>query len=546
MPTIQYFNGKRVVLPGVYSTIKSGVQNPPEVSDYSKILVIDTGSQAGYGGGSGINGAINNGLDSVYEFRDLATYREFLKGGILWKCAEGLFKPDGGDPGASVVYHVKAATTEKSSMDFSPTGGGDNGGVFNISPKDEGVGANGVLDAGNNDNLYKGFAYSIEAGIKDTNKWIFKLWRGSYTGLHTDSIPYDEVAQADAFPILITQSPEFDNVQELIDWANSDANFGDYFILNTGTVTGTGAVVEGDIPSGYQVSAGGTETYDVADLTAVLEAIKDIQYTHILCDKWGKDDYDGATVGAIVSHIETDAKFSKYMFYGGGKDKTEFTQADGSIAQAAFFDTKRVLVVHGDAKKASTAVAEGFRRWPTVYKSAVCVGKIAGLAPQVPGTFKSIAIDGEYHNLTDLEKERALEGGVFATYFDADFNNFVMLQAINSIQNNINLILPNGDSFEHQIERIKTQLNTDLSVNAKKQLLGQPNGVNRNTLNETIVKNWTEGFLETKKATDSQDNLIIRYQSVTVTRDQDTYKVTYEFEPNGPINKLLFTGFIID
>jgi hypothetical protein len=44
MPTSIVFNGKTRILPGVYTQIKSGIENPPRTATYGKILLIDTGS----------------------------------------------------------------------------------------------------------------------------------------------------------------------------------------------------------------------------------------------------------------------------------------------------------------------------------------------------------------------------------------------------------------------------------------------------------------------------------------------------------------------
>ena len=84
MATSKYFDGKIRKLPGVYSDIKSGIQNLPQTSDYSKVLILDTGTGAAYGGKSGINGENESGVDSIYEFTDLVSAREFWKGGIMW------------------------------------------------------------------------------------------------------------------------------------------------------------------------------------------------------------------------------------------------------------------------------------------------------------------------------------------------------------------------------------------------------------------------------------------------------------------------------
>ena len=550
MATSKYFDGKIRKQPGVYSQIKSGVQNLPQTSDFSRVLLIDTGTGAAYGGKSGINGDHDSGLDSIYTFTDLVSARNFWKGGIVWKSLEGLFKPNAGDPGISTLYVVRAATTTKATLTFEATGGGSAGGTFQFFTLDEGLNANGSLDTSNDDNLIKGYGYTVESGVVDTSKFIFKIWLGTYTGDYTDSLSYGEELKANSLPTLLAQSPEFNNIQELIDWAGSNSTFAENFVLDSSgsSVTGAGTVDSDDVTAvdGYNVATGGTETYGTTDLTDALEAVKDLDYTFILCDKYGSANYNSASVGAILSHIETDAKYEKYMFYGGGKDSTEFSQAGGSLAQAAYFDTSKAIVVHGDPLESSSVSPTGFRRWPTLYKAAIVLGRIAGLPPQVPGTFKGIGIDGEAHRLKDREKDQALDGGVLCTFFDADFNNFIILQAVNSLQTNNNIVNPDAQSHLISLERIKSQLNKDISINAKVQLLGQPFGVNRNTLSANYVKNWTETFLETKKATEAEDNLIIAYSDVVVTRVQDYYEVKYTFEGNTEITKIFITGTLID
>lgn len=565
MATDVYFNGRKESLPGVYSTIKSGINNPPQTSDYGKCLIIDTGGGASYGGGGGINGEHTKGSDAIYTFNTLQEFRTYQVGGLLWKTAEGLFKPDGSNVGISQLIYVRAATTVAASMSFTATGGGSAGGTFAFDVRDEGLIGNGSeYDGGGEDGggsdgttsgdlsdpiLIKGYAYTVESGVIDTNKFIFKIWKGNYTGLRTsDKISFGEDTKLTSIPNLIAQSPEFNNIQDLINWADTDSTFNSYFVKGSCTVTGAGTVDSTDVTAvaGYNLASGGTETYGTTDLTDTLSAIKDLDYTFILSDKYGTTDYDSASVGAIQSHIETEAKYDKYMFYGGGKDSTEFSATDGSLDQAAYFDSNKVIVVHGDAKKASSISATGFRQWETIYKAARVLGRIAGQEPQVPGTFKSIGIEGEVHALTDIQREQALAGGVLTTYFDIDFNTFIITQSINTLQNNKNIVNADGKSFTIEIERIKAQLNKDLVINAKVQLLGQPSGVNRNTLSQKYVENWTKAFLQTKVATQANDNLLIGWQDVVATRQQDNYFVTYGITANTPVTKLFFTGSLLD
>ena len=157
----------------------------------------------------------------MYRFSRLAQYQSFLNGGIFWKAAEALFKPglNSTIQGASEVLHVKAATTTCALMTFTATGGGAAGGTFKVKPRQEGVSANGVqTGSGATAHLDKGYGFTIETGIKDTSKWILKIWRGTWKGDYTDGIAYDEIAKASTKPELIAQSPEFNNIQDLLTW----------------------------------------------------------------------------------------------------------------------------------------------------------------------------------------------------------------------------------------------------------------------------------------------------------------------------------------
>ena len=558
MATSYIFNGRKITLPGAYATIKSGIQNQPITADYGTVLVIDTGLGALWGGGAGINGTLANNANAIYVFYSLVDYRAFLKGGKFWKLAEPLFKPRKTEPGVSKIFHVKAATTFPASLIFPATGGGSNGGLFVSKVRDEGEIGNGQETAGH---LDKGYAFTLETGVVDAAKWIMKFWLGTYRGAYpTDAtyygeaigaeLIYDEVLADDAAPLLLAKSPEFDNMQTLIDWAKSDKTFNQYFAYDsTSYVDGDGSVDSADVAAaaGNTLAVGGTEVYSTTALDSVLEQVKDLDYVFILADKYGVDDYDSTEVGKILAHLQTEAKYLKFMFYGAGQDDGEFAQASASSkAVAEYFNTAQAMVVHGGVKKVSQADPTGFRTWDAQYHAAALLGRLCGLPPQVPLTNKSVGIEGLVHNLTQLQKEQALEAGILTSYFDTDFNDFVCLKGCNSLQNNENLINPDGTSFSIQVERIVGQINHDLVVNAKIQLLGQPDGVNRNTLSANYVKNWTEAFLETKVATASQDNLILSFRDVTVTPKQDTYWVNYAIVINNEIDKLFFTGFLVE
>mgnify|MGYP001398921750 CR=1 FL=1 len=544
MATNFIFNNRRVILPGAYSTIKSVVKNPPAQLDYGTICIIDTGSGATFGGGAGIQGTLSNGKDSVYIFDDIQQFRDYVKGGLWWLLSDPLFNPARGVNGVSRIYFVRACSTTPAEITFSPTGGGSAGGSLVLQCRDEGVIGNGVQSSINV--LVKGYAGKLTSGTDDPNKFVFSLWRGTFKGVADDGIAYDGISLNETTPELLTKSPEFSNMSELIAWAENDIILNNLFHIKTKTITGTGAITSADLIlySGNILASGGVENYSAPNtLQDALDAVKDLPFTFFIADKWG-DDAQGVQNTAILNHIYNSARFEKMMIVGGGADQTKFDQTNGSIQIAKYFNSDRVIVCHGAVKKKSISTGSGFRIFPSIYKAAVVLGRICGIAPQIPITFKNINIDGEVHPLNDKQKEKCLENGVLATYFDHDNGWFQILQGVNSLQKNNNLLNPDGTTFSIQLRRITSQINRELEINIKKELLSDPNGVNRNTLSEAYIRDWVIGYLQLKTATTTSDNLIISFRNVTVQRNQDAYFVQYEIEANTEITKVFVTGLL--
>ncbi len=201
------------------------------------------------------------------------------------------------------------------------------------------------------------------------------------------------------------------------------------------------------------------------------------------------------------------------------------------------------VLVHGGGKKIA-AGGLGFKSYDSIYKVCAAVGRIYGMAPQVPGTFKNIGIEGELHQLLDKDVNLGLDAGVFMTR--ADGGGFEIVEDINTLQNNSFLVNPDGTTYNIALGRIERQLNKELVANAKTSLLKKPNGSNRNTVSAEDVKTFVENFLQTKVATDQTDNLIISFQAVNVVLVQTSYQITYAFVGNTEISHLFFTGTMID
>lgn len=542
--TLYFNNNQSTNIPGVYSEFVSGVNNPPISASFGNVLIIDTGTGAGFAGGAGIAGTLKSGIDSIQQFSRLKDYRAAIKGSQLWLLGEPLFQPQGAGNGAGVpsIFFAKAATTAPAEIEYTFTGGGTNGGVFNAQVRDEGTVGNGVETSSV---LTRGYAGVMRAGTLDTSKYAIDFYVGTYKGADSESDPWDYIAEANTEPTLLVSSVEFDNIADLITWANNDSTFQTYFKVQTGTVTGTGAVDASDLSgnTGNTLAAGGTETYSTANLDLVLDAITDLDYTFVLSLD-NAADAQSSDNSKILTHLTSEAKYRKFMIVGGADDDT-LEGADSSSETAAFYDTPKVIVVHAGVGMRRRGVA-GFKNRSSLYKAALVTGRMAGQAPQVPLTFKGLKFDKDRHELNKIEQTKAINNGVLATKFDSDFGRYVVLQGINSKQDNNFTIADDGTSYEVSIENIKAQLSKEIEINAKLQLLGQSAGVNRNTLRPIDLKQWLESFLSTQEATEVDDNLIISSSNISVNVNGDTYEASYDFEPNFPVNKLVFTGRITD
>lgn len=545
MATSFNFDGNIVKIPGAYSNVKSGIKNPSQALPYGKVLVIDTGSGAGYGGGAGIDGEISSGNQAIYEFDNVKDFRDFTKGGLWYLLADPLFRPAGlASQGISSITYVKAATTIAAEISLSFTGDGDgsesvvNGGDIVIWVTDEGLVGNGALNTASE--LSRGFAVKLEAGKIDTTKFVLKFYRGGFTGLDQNSLPYDGVLEVNSKPVLLETSPEFTDLQDIVDWMAIDATFLKYFKLKSATLNGDGTVDEYDVINnpGYILAAGGTESYaGTANLESVLEAVQDLDVSFVLCDKYATNSQHANNI-RIVEWATDESKYKPEVYIGAGNDENTFST---SLTDAAYYDNDAVTLVHGGVKKISQL---GLRLYDSIYGAALVLGREAGLAPQIPITFKNLKIDGVRHSLNDRQTTQALDKGVVVFRFQD--GTFDIVKGINTLQQNTFLVNENGTTHSKQIKRIARQLNKEIVLNARRQLLKDPSGVNVNTLTKEDLKSWLIAFLRTKQARPGSDNLIINFYDISVERVGDAYQVSYKFQPNTEVSFLFMVGLMVD
>ena len=547
MTTSFIFDGQVVKLPGVRSTIKSGVKNPPQNFPYGNVLFIDTGKYPGYTGGAGINGELQEGADAIYELTTIEEWESFVKGGMPWRLGKPFFKPTkSGAKGVSKIFYASARSSVAASMTITFTGDNDgstsviNGGVAVIKCKDEGLAGNGTLVSGN---LTKGYGMKMFRGSIDTTKYVLVFYVGTYKGTDQNGLSFDNVTEALSLPNAIAKSVEFDNAATLKTWMQTNAEFKEFFELVSFSVDGDGSVDDADLSdySGtYTLFAGGTESYaGTTHLADLIEAAKNKQINFVFTDITESSTTTlSAANETLRDAVKSTFKYKPELYVTAGSTKDHFSD---SKTLAADTDSDHATVVHGGSK---INTQRGEKIYGAIYTAANFLGREAGLPPQVPLTFKDIDIDGLVHVMNEKEQTQALDAGLLVAI--PQDGGIEVLKGVNSLQNNTYLQNEDGTTHSKQLRRIARQLNMEIIDQARIDVLKDPNGVNRSTLSADTVSTWLEGFLKRKKAKPGLDNLILYFQNIKVTRQQDAFFISYEYGPNSEISFLFFTGTTLD
>lgn len=547
MATVVNFHGKKYIEPGAYAVSVYNPTSTVNVAQFGNVMIIDTGlskTADGYefSGGSGVNGELNQGLKSVYEFDNYEDFLAFIGGGPIGDIAQKIFEPRSGVLGAPKLYYTRAAATTAAKMALTLKAAVDETPaiILTLACKNEGITGNGVVEDGT---LKLGYAAKVVAGTENPSKFKLQIYQGSYMGTDEAGEPYGARDWASAPQYLIAESDEFSKIQELVDWCKSNRT-----VLANFKVSTTGTIGENDaLTAVAQVNAtGGTTNYDDSTAYAnVLEAIGELDVTFFLCtNKNVAEATDPATNGKLFTFIKNTAKFTEFMIVPGGVGDTDLlntlTVTTGtSQAIAKYYDSEQVVVVHG-SPVVGRKDGNGTKELPSIYLAATIIGMAAGSAPQIPLTFKRTGFENFKYDLKQKEREKALQAGIMHV---RNVNGYwVVNQGITTLQDNKQTYANDGQSLELSIALIKAQLNKELIIDASDRFTGK----NVGTVSPATVKNFVETKLQSLTVVGDQDNLIVDWKNVKVTGKNTDFFCTYDFVPNVPLNKIFFTGNVLD
>ena len=533
MATVVNFHGKNYIEPGAYAVSVYNPTSVVNVSEFGNVMIIDTGLAKNgiyeFAGGSGIHGELNRGLKSVYEFDTYEDFLSFMGGGLVGDIAQKIFTPMDGTAGAPRLYYCRAATTTCAKITL--TCGASS---IILKCKNEGIAGNGVI-AGNQ--LKVGYAARIIAGTDDPSKFVCQIYKGSFMGVDDAGEPYGSYSYDNAVSNLLSESEEFETVGELFEWARADK-----YVLAHFEVSMTGETSTELQAISLTAATGGTTEYlKDTEYADALEAISELDVTFFLATNTTVEDgIDASTTGRLFTFLKNDAKFTEFLVIPGGSDDTDlFGESDTSQAIAKYYNSEQVVCIHG-APIVSRKDGNGTKQLPSIYLAAAIVGLNAGMAPQTPLTFQRVGYQSFAYDLKKKEREKALQAGIMHVRNVSGY--WCINQGITTLQDNKKTIANDGQSMELSIALIKAQLNKELIVDGATRFTGRTAA----QASPQTVKNFVETKLQSLTATTDSDNLIIAWRNVKVSAQNSDYYVTYDFQPNIPVNKVFFTGNILD
>ena len=528
------FNGKKVIEPGVYSQIKSGVPAKQPVVTFGNLLLIDTGSvDTNSGSGSGILGEFSNNLSSVYGFDNINDFKGFIKTGLFYDIADYIFNPSNSseDRGPGMVYYVRAAKTTSSTIEIKLT----DAKVF-VKTLNEGQGSVGEEE---NNVLYKGYSAVVRKGEVDNTKYFVSFYEGNYRGTTESGNYINGFGKGESAPSLVSKSIEFSTYSELIQWMKEDFYFNKLFkLIEEDTVVQATDLT--NLLGKNMLALGGSNTFDSESLEAVLEVSKEIDNEFFLTDKSGESARSVENM-RIIEFLKEKREYQKFLIVAGGNNELDFdSDSFSSLQTAEAFDSSNVILAHGSSKRMNL-YSKTDEILSSLYYAANVAGRLGGLQPQEPLTYKKLKVSNFVHNLTEKQREKALQKGVLHNRLVSDLGS-VVNQGINTLQKNTQLFNPDGTSYEISIMRISSFLNKELVRVLRPLFIG--NSVMK--ASPEVVKLAVVNYLRSRCATPQNDNLIINFENVTVKFQEDYYDIQYGFYPNGPVNKMFLTGFMLD
>lgn len=527
MATSVVFGNKICKLPGSYARVVSGITQPTALANYSNFLLIDAGIGKGF---NSVKGIMGNGKECVYAL-DEESANYYIKGGPLEPVINALFHPADGVNGIGTLYLVKAATTTSAEAS-KKTLFGTTISATNIKTVEEGEACNTTPTSEVNSylDLKKGYLLRCVYN-KDLGKGYVEIYQGSYAGTNLKGYSVANTEENSA-PVMVYRSKKCTTPADLVAYLNKDSNFKNLLSV-TKLTTSEESFGSSNVDEVITFS-GGSDTYITtpSQLTEVLGNTINSDYS---CMMIAEADNAKTFLATALDHVINDAKGIKMII-------TAEAEKEDAILLAQENNSDQLIVTSGEVQKTSKSSSTGFITHDAIVTAAYVAGRIFGLSPEIPGTLKSLDIDGMEIEPSDTDLEEFLDSGVISPYYDSDLGYFCLSQCVNTLQENSTLFNDDCSTFSVQAKRILAQVIKNLVQQSKIDFWRGEQGVNKATLSDAYVKAWTETLLNSISVAPNktENNYLMSYEVTKVETVEDYKQVYLSVTINGEITKVFF------
>ena len=470
--------------------------------------------------------------DMIYEFNTLNSLRLFCTGGILWDLAWHLYNPIDGAPGANNVSILKASEACQSSLTMTFASG------KRLTEKtfDEGTCANGDITTVASQ-LSTGYAKKLIAGTVDTTKFKFQYFKGKYKGVDGNGYLYENktLSAAAAAPTLLFETTEFTDLSEFITFTKTSTVYKTYFEIDTTNSDTSGVLSAGDVTfnAGFNVFAGGSETYSSDALSNVLSELKEYKYSFHLSLDSGDNAWANNNI-AILSFLTNNKKGGKPTLHIGGQDIKEkrgnYLSIDSttSAGAAVQLNSAYATIYHGGDYMPDSQIPANLKPISAIYTAAKCVGRRAGMEPMDSMTYKAIRSykpqdiinDEKADEFGNIGREDLIQLGVLHVKKDPDVGVVINLD-INTLQKDANLNYQTEDeggnaiSYENNSMQIKQELINLTIAEFKPRVIGKRS----NEITVPVLLTQFGTFMNLRK----QSGLITDYRNLSIQQKGTAY-----------------------
>ncbi len=564
-----YFAGRDIVLPGVYARVVADGMTPERGVPSRALAVIATAAGGEAGG--------------VTRITRPSQIRELLIDGVGARLVELAMMPSGEVQGANDIYFIRVGRPTRATLNL---------GDATLSAKIAGRVGNAIR--ARRTAAQSGLAGAWDLYLEDTLRGLTETYKDlgpvlevQYVGSGT--APTSVSATVSGGTVTITlgsytfTSDALPTLARLVDAINATSDWTDrlvgplvgvltadlpaqtvplsggkgtfslrgkayeYALANSAIATATAA---GGTPSAlpWTFFSGGSEgpTPTVADWLNALSLAEGLEVHGIVVGTG-----DLAVLAAAAGHVMamSDARNRKERLLYCGPDLQSSKAALMNAAKELVrgIGGSRVVVVAAEPKLVDARTGK-LTVYPSYYTAAMLAGMKAGNRPEMPLTWKSLAIFGLSYDYATEDLEDLLENGVVPVHYDAGRNKYVVTQGITSYTRDANVIyrkIAGMDIADYLNKKIRLRLQRFVGQVGDKLTIKQILNAVVGLLQEEVRgPNNPDGVL-TDGIDPATGQPTPAFRNVEVIMDGfDVVGVRYEAHPVGEIAYILATAYL--